>query len=82
MSQAVDNSTRALAQTGAQLQKLLVALPATVDAQLAAIQENANLIADQVSGELLSTYGFPNRLMRQVRQCVQQPCLVLIRLQA
>lgn len=47
MSQAVDNSTRALAQTGAQLQKLLVALPATVDAQLAAIQENANLIADQ-----------------------------------
>lgn len=47
MSQAVDNSTRALAQTGAQLQKLLVALPATVDAQLTAIQENANLIADQ-----------------------------------
>lgn len=47
MSQAVDNSTRALAQTGAQVQKLLAALPATVDAQLAAIQENANLIADQ-----------------------------------
>ena len=47
MSQAVDNSTRALAQTGAQLQKLLVALPATVDAQLTAIQENANIIADQ-----------------------------------
>lgn len=47
MSQAVDNSTRALAQTGAQVQKLLAALPATVDAQLAAIQENANIIADQ-----------------------------------
>ena len=47
MSQTVNNSTRALAQTGAQIQKMLVALPATIDAQLASIQENENTLADQ-----------------------------------
>ena len=47
MSQLVDTSTRALQQTGAQIQKLLVALPSTIEAQLADIQHNANKIADQ-----------------------------------
>lgn len=47
MSQIIDNSTRALAQTGAQIQKMLVALPATIDAQLAEIQSNENTLADQ-----------------------------------
>lgn len=52
MSQIIDNSTRALAQTGAQIQKMLVALPATIDAQLTSIQENENTLADQ--GNLIS----------------------------
>ena len=52
MSQIIDNSTRALAQTGAQIQKMLVALPATIDAQLTSIQANENTLADQ--GNLIS----------------------------
>ena len=47
MSQIVDNSIRALAQTGSQIQKLLVTLPAIIDAQLVEIQNNENTIADQ-----------------------------------
>ena len=47
MSQAVDNSIRQLTQTGAQVQKLLLTLPATIESQLAEIQNNENTIADQ-----------------------------------
>lgn len=49
MSLVIDNATRALAQTGTQVQKLLVGLPAAVESLLADIQTNANTIADQES---------------------------------
>ena len=47
MSQAIDLSTRALSQTGAQVQKLLAELPKTIDTQIAEIQANANTLQDQ-----------------------------------
>ena len=47
MSQVIDSATRALSQTGTQVQKLLIGLPAAVEGLLADIQTNANTIADQ-----------------------------------
>ena len=49
MSQVIDNATRALSQTGVQVQKLLIGLPAAVEGLIADIQANANTIADQES---------------------------------
>lgn len=47
MSQIIEAASRTLAQTGVSIQKSLVGLSATIEAQIAAIQSNANEIADQ-----------------------------------
>ena len=51
MSLVIDNSTRALTQTAAQVSKLVAQLPATIEAQVAEIQANQNILADQ-AGEI------------------------------
>lgn len=47
MSQSVTTAQRALAQTGASVQKLFAELPKTVETMLAEIQTHANTLADQ-----------------------------------